>query len=57
MVWLGRFELPNDSEVVVSAIVTYLFADADPEVLRFIVPELIEAANAYIKMQDGELLI
>jgi hypothetical protein len=57
VVWLGRFELPNDSEVVVSAIVTYLFADADPEVLKFIVPELIEAANAYIKMQDGELLI
>ena len=57
MVRLGRFELPNDSDVVVSAIVTYLFADADPEGLRFIVPELIEAANAYIKMQDGQLPI
>jgi hypothetical protein len=43
--------------VVVIAIVTYLFADADPAVLQFIVPELVEAANAYIKMQDGQLPI
>jgi hypothetical protein len=57
VVRLGGFELPNDSGVVVIAILTYLFADADPAVLQFIVPELVEAANAYIKMQDGQLPI